>query len=1014
MSRRSIVWTTLVAGLAFILAVPDAALAQQTGSVTGTVVDSASGQPIVGARVAVVGAATGTLSDRDGRYTLTGVPAGTVRVHAQRIGFVPVDVQVTVIAGGTVAANLSLPPAATRLSEVVVTGYGTSTRADVSGAVTSVQAADIANTPAAGVDAAIQGRMAGVQVTQNAGNPGVGVTVRIRGSASISASNQPLYVIDGVPLLRDDFSQLDVGGQDVTGVTGISPDEVESIDVLKDAASAAIYGSRGSNGVVMITTKRGRAGATRVTFNTYAGSQVVPRSNWWDLMNASEYLEYMNEAASNDGYGVNYFGSPGDPGYTDTDWQAAVFRTAPIANAGLSVSGGNERLRYYVAGSHLDQEGVVLASAYNRQSGRVNVDFTATDRLRLQTSLTINREDHDRIENDNTIAGVGANAIALQPYLPATRSDGSFTTPDGEDLEYENPLAIAEYNFAESRGLRAVGSLLASYDLARGVALNGRLGMDVLNLRDLRWFSPRVGGSYAESVGGESLIGNTTATRYVFESFLEASPSIGTAASLSLVGGTSVEWNGEELDYLDGITFASDAFQYPGNAATVVTYRGDWTGHNLASFFARANATWRGRYLLTASLRADGSSRFGANNRYGIFPAASLGWKVTEEPFAQSLARHGDLKLRVSYGVTGNHDITDNFAPQPRFSKANYVDVSGHAKSAFGNPDLRWEQTHEFNVGFDLVLLQGRLTILGDWYKKVTEDLLLDRPITATSGQTSRLENVGNIENKGYELAVSSVNVAAAGGLRWTTDFNIAWNRNRVTKLFNNEPFTVGLRSVNRVEVGQPLSAFYTLRYLGVDPNTGDAMFDDIDNDGDTDDDDRVIVGSPHPDFWGGLTNTLSWRGFDLRAFFQFTQGHTIFNGISLFALDGGYYHDNKFRRALRRWQQPGDVTDEPRASYDGLSGAVETSSRYFQDGSYVRLQEVTLGYRLPERWAGALRLSDARIYVSGRNLHTWTDYEGYSPDVNFAGSSSNTTLSTDFYAYPLARTIMVGITGAF
>ena len=1000
---------------------PVAALAAQNASVTGRVVDSATAQPVAGARVTIVGSNAGMLTDRDGRYLLSGLAAGTVTVRAQRIGFAPRDQAVTLTDGGTAVADFALRAAATTLTDVVVTGYGTDERANLSSSVASVKGAELEATPTAGMDAALQGRASGVQVIQNAGNPGVGVTVRIRGSASISASNQPLYVIDGVPLLRDNFSQLDVGGQDVSGVTGLNPDEIESVDVLKDAAAAAIYGSRGSNGVIMVTTKRGQAGRSRLTYSTYAGSQSVPQSDRWQMMNGQEYMEYMNEAAENDGYGALYFGDPATVG-PGTDWQSEVLRSAPVTNATIGISGGSDRIQYFISGSQFDQRGVALGSGYNRRAGRVNLDMTASDRLRFRTSLAINREDNDRIENDNTIAGVVANAIANQPIFPARLGGGGFTTTDECNLAgtmcmaYENPIAIGTYNMAESRSLRAFGSVEAAYTVSDMLTLNGRLGMDVLNLRDLRWFSPRVGGSYAESVYGESIIGNQTASRYVLESFLDFRPTASPSMAFGGTVGASVEWNGSELDYLDGIGFGRDEFQYPGNAATVVSYNGDWSGNNLVSFFTRANAAINDRYLFTASVRMDGSSRFGANNRYGLFPSASIGWKLTDESFAQGLGRRAQVKLRASYGITGNQDIFDDFAPRPRFAKANFANIPGIAQSSFGNPNLRWESTREFNVGVDVGLFGGRVAVIADWYNKTTYDLLLNRPITSTSGQTTVFENVGNMQNRGYELTVNSVNLEPSNpeGLRWTTAFNISFNRNKVTKLFQNEPFNTGIRSVNRVEVGHAIGEFYTIRYLGVDPATGDAIFDDINNDGIIDAADRVFVGSPHPKYWGGLTNELSWHRFDFRTFLQFTQGHTIFNGIALFALDGGYNWDNKFRRALRRWQQPGDITDEPRASYDGTSGAVETSSRYFEDGSYVRLQEVTLGYRLPERVAAALRMAESRIFVSGRNLQTWTKFSGYSPDVNSNGSSANTSLSTEFYSYPLARTVMVGISGSF
>jgi TonB-linked SusC/RagA family outer membrane protein len=1007
-------WSIVAASLGLALVLPAAGFAQGTAGVTGRVVDSTSGQPVAGTRITIAGSSTGAVTDVSGRYLIAGLSAGTITLRAQRIGYGLREQQVTLIDGGTVTADFTLVAAATVLPEVVVTGYGTDARANLSTSVASVTGSEIQNTPIAGLDGAMQGRAAGVQVIQNAGNPGNGITIRIRGSASISASNQPLFVIDGVPALREDFSQLGVGGQDLTAITGINPDEVESIDILKDAASAAIYGSRAANGVVMITTKRGKVGRTSFTMNSYGGSQTVPKGSRWDLMNAAEYTEYMNEGAFNDGYGTFYFGDPSTMG-AGTDWQSAVFRTAPVANVTLGVTGGTERVQYFISGSQFSQTGVVFGSGYQRQSGRVNLDWVVSDRLRFRSSLNINRENHDRIENDNTIAGVVTNAIADQPTVAVRRPDGTFTSTD-DNLAYENPLAIATLNFAKSRTLRALGSLETIFTVGGGVTLNGRFGMDVLNLRDLRWYSPDVGGSYAESVFGESIIANNTASRYVLEGFLDYRPTLGALTTFSATTGASVEWNGSENDYLDGVGFGRDQFQYPGNAAKVVGYDGDWSGHNLVSFFSRANASLRDKYLFTASLRFDGSSRFGSNHRFGAFPAASIGWKITNEPFAQRLARLGQVKLRASYGVTGNQDINDNFAPLPRFSKANYADTPGAAQSSFGNPNLQWEGNREANVGLDLLLLNERVTVTADWYRKTTGSLLLNRPISSTSGQPSVFENVGSMENRGYELTINTINLQSGhpDGLRWTTNFNIAWNKNEVTKLFKDEPFSVGLYSTSRVEVGHPLSAFYVLKFTGVDPATGDAIFDDVNGDGVIDAADRVFIGSPQPRYWGGVTNELSWHGFDLRTFLQFTQGQTIFNAISVFANDGGYNYDNKFRRALSRWQQPGDITNEPRASFDGTSGADLVSSRFFEDGSYVRLQEVTLGYRLPVAVTGALKLHEGRVYVSGRNLHTWTKYSGYSPDVNSNGSSSNTGLSTEFYAYPSARAIMVGITGAF
>lgn len=1003
------------AGAVAALAATNPAHAQGTSVIRGTVVDSTDQRPVVNAQIALVGTTLGTMSNAEGAFVIARVPAGSVDLRVQRIGYQPTTTSITLGAGDTAVVRIAMEPSAVQLSAVVAVGYGEESRRNVSAAVATVSNEEIENTPIAGVDAALQGKAAGVQIIQNAGNPGNGITVRIRGAASISANNQPLWVVDGIPLQRDNYSQLGIGGQDITGVTGLNPDEIESITVLKDAAAAAIYGSRGSNGVVMVTTKRGRAGSPLMTFSAYTGTQDVPRSTRWDMLSGREYIEYMNEAAENDGYGPEYFGDPNDPALDETDWQEEIMRSAPVSDLSLGLSGGTDRIQYYMSGSYFDQDGVIMGSAYDRASGRVNLDFQASSRLSIRSSVNIGREEHHRIVGDDTIEGAVTNAIANQPYIPVRNDDGTYTSTD-DGLEYVNSVALADYNFIETRSTRALGNVEARYNLTSALALNARAGLDVISLRDLDWDSPRVIGTYCSDVAGCAQHGTTSSDRYVLESFATYDRPTGIATSLALTAGTSVEWNDKETNFIRGEGFSSEEFQYPGNAARNTEYDADWTGHNLASFFGRANATFLDRYLLTTSVRVDGSSRFGENNKWGVFPAASLGWNVTDEAFATTLADYADLKLRASYGLTGNQDIFDDFAPLARFGRANYGDISGIAQTSFANPDLRWESTREYDLGFDLSLLERRLTIIGDWYEKTTFDLLLNRPITSTSGQTTIFENVGNMKNTGVELNVSTINLQGGErSLGWTTDLNISWNDNEVTRLFRNEPFNTGGYDANRVAVGLPLGAFHALRFTGVDPATGDAMYDDVNGDGSITSDDRVIVGSPHPDSWGGMTNTLTWGGFDLRSFLQYAQGQTIFNAISVFADDAGYYYDNKFRRVLDRWQQPGDITDQPRASFDGTSNAVGLiSSRYFEDGSYVRLQEVTLGYRLPEQLLGNVRMREGRIYVSGRNLATWTDYSGYNPDVNSSGSSANVSLGLEFYAYPLARTFTIGFSGTW
>lgn len=1007
--------TVLAVAAAFIAAMP--AAAQGTATISGTITDSTTGTPVPAVQVVVVGSTRGAVTDDAGRYAIRGLDAGTVTVRAQRIGYRPASRSVTLAEGATVDLSFAVAEAARVLTEVVSIGYGTDTRAEVTSAVTTVNPEAVQSTPVAGVDAALQGRAAGVQVTQNAGNPGVGITVRIRGSASLTASNQPLYVVDGIPLVREDFSQIGVGGQDVTAVTGLNPDEIEAISILKDAAAAAIYGSRASNGVVLVTTKRGRANQSRIGVDAYTGIQRAARR--WDLLNAQEYLMIRNESERNDiPTRVNFFGTPGVDDTVDTDWQEEVFRQAPVSNVTLNADGGTDRVQYYVSGSLFDQTGIVLASGYQRAGGRVNLDFSATSKLRLSTSLAVARESHQRIENDNTIEGIGANAIALAPTIPVRRPDGNYTAfADG--LEYINPVAIAEFNEIETRTLRTFGNVEAAYNPIPALRVNARFGADVMNLRDLRWDSPAVEDSYAFTVNGVSTQASTTSNRYVSELFGTFSPSFQNQ-DVTVTAGTSFEWNGAERSYVQGEGFASEGFRYPGAATKVTSYDGGWTGNNLASVFGRVNYSLLRRFQVMASLRADGSSRFGENNRWGVFPAASVGYTISDEPMFARFLGNNTLKVRASTGYTGNQAIPQDFGSLERYARANYAEEIGLAQISIANPDLRWESTREVNAGVDLTVLSGRVSVIADYYQKLTSDLLVSKPISATSGLTSRLENVGSIKNAGVELELTTRNLVAesGNGLEWTTEFNIAANRNKVVSLYNGQPFPAGLYSMNRVEVGRPLGEFYAFEFAGVDPANGNALY--FDSLGkkvlatQLQTKDRRFIGTPHPDYQGGLTNTLAWGGFDVRAFLQFSQGNQIFNAMRVFADDAGRYADNKFSDILRRWQKPGDVTDQPRLSRRGRSGAVRISSRYLEDGSYVRLGEVTVGYRLPEQWAGMVRTREARVYLSGRNLHTWTKYTGYSPDVNSGGSGSNLALGTDFYTYPFARTFTFGVKAQF
>lgn len=992
--------------------------AQSTGTLRGTVVDSTSHQPVPGAQVQLVGSNRSTYTDASGVYTLTGVPAGRATVRIQRIGFAQRTVSANVDAGVTSVADIALQSVVTTLSQVVVIGYGSSSRADVTGALSTVSASDIRNVPIAGLDAALQGKAAGVQVTQNAGNPGNGISVRIRGSSSLTATNQPLYVVDGAPIQSGDFSQVGFGGQDLTAVSSLNPDEIESITILKDAASAGIYGSRASNGVVLITTKRGVAGGNRITFNGYTGWQKVEKK--LDMLTGPEYVAYMAEGMTNDGYDpqdiIDTGFGVGIDDQINTDWQSLVFRTAPVRDMNLGMSGGSGRVKYYLSGSYFGQEGIALASAYNRASGRANIDIDPTTRLSIKASLSLAREVNYRVVGDNTISGIVPNSIAEQPNIPVRNADGSFTTNGSVDPvgpQYTNPLAIAAYDYNPTTTQRALANVEGRYNFLNWLQFTGRFAGDQLVLHERLWGSPLVVDENG-GVGGDATSGYNTGNRFLGEGFFTLTPWAGSSrGSLTATLGASTERNRTELNFVEGTGFSSPALHDVGNATTVTVYDGSRSANNLVSYFARANLSWVDRYLLSASFRADGSSRFGPNNKYGYFPAVSLGWVITQEPMLSALSRLGSIKLRGSFGTTGNQGIGNN-TYRATYGSANYGKTGGITPTNLANPDLQWEQTKEFDGGFDWTMFDGRIGLVGDYYTKKTSNLLVSRPVTATSGFTTFTDNVGNIENKGFEFELNTENIRGSGpgSFSWSTNFNYSTNKNKVTALYNGQPFESGIDAINSIRVGEPLGAFYTIRFTGVDPATGDATYFDANNDGAINSLDRVVIGNPQPTYWGGLTNSFTFGPLDLRAALQFSGGNKIYNGIRAFADDGGFFRDNKFAYVLNRWQNPGDITDEPRPSWDGNSLAYITSSRFLEPGSYARLQEVTVGFQVPKSFERRIGMQNTRLYVTGRNLHTWTNFRGYNPDVNSNGSGSNTSLGTEFYSYPLARTWMLGLSG--
>lgn len=1024
----------LLAAALTAVTLPAALLAQDRGTISGRVVEGTAARPVSGAQVRVAGTTLGTQTDEQGRFTINGVSAGARTLQVSRVGYKAVTRAVTAPASD-VTVTLESDPLG--LQAVVAIGYGETNRRQVTGAVASVSAEEISSQPVASLNEALQGRVAGVQVAQNSGTPGAAVSVRIRGSSSLSAGNAPLYVVDGMPLLQGNYSGFNAsfGGQGVDALSDLNPNEIESVEVLKDASAAAIYGSRASNGVVLITTRKGRSGRSEINFGSYLATQSVWRTP--QFLGAADYIKVNNEglaAGLGEEY-ANYFG------YTDDDipncevatelpcsfvevdpsvnvnWLGTVLHSAPMRDFTGSIRGGTEKARYYVSGDALNQEGVVQGQGYSRINGRMNLDYAPTSRLTLGTNLSLARAITNRQPSDNNIYSPFANAIAQPPIESAFLSDGTYNL----ETSYSNPVALSRENFAEERNIHVIGNTFASYTLTDWLSARASAGVDNLTLRSLRYDSPIVG-VYAGSGGGNNTA-NSYVTKATYEGTLNFDRLFGERHQVTGVVGTSYEANTLEQNSVSGQSFPSSSFRFLNSAALINGGGSTLTRNNLLSFFGRTSYTLNDRYTATFNVRADGSSKFGSSHRYGIFPSAALLWRVSEEPFFARQGVFSDLSLRASYGRTGNQQGIGNFDARGLFGSGyNYNDVPGVAPAQLANPDLKWETTDQLNVGADFAVLNERLSFTVDAYRKNTSDLLVNLPVPLTTGYGAIAFNAGSIRNTGVELSTRAQWLQGTnGGPAWTTELNLAHNSNRVTALVNDQPLNAGFAS--RVEVGHAIGEFYGYVADGifrdqaaVDAHAfqsdatapGDVRFKDLNNDGVINDEDRTFIGTPWPKLEGGVTNTLSFKGFDLNLFAQFSRGNKIFNGTRIYTDYYGGALDNSSIRALGRWTPENPDASEPRAVYGDPNENTRVSSRFVEDGSYFRLKNATLGYTLPASTVSRFGFRSLRVYVQGQNLWTSTKYSGFDPEVNYAGDTP-ITRGTDFYTLPQLRTLTTG-----
>ena len=961
----------------------------QYSRVTGTVTDD-KGAPLPGVSVVIKGTTKGVATDFDGKYTLTEVARGAV-LEFSSVGYKTLDLKVT-----GEQLNVKLSEVAQDLDEIVVVGYGTQKRGDVTTAITSVKTQDLDQRPVTSAAQAIQGRAAGIQVVQPNGAPGAGLAVRIRGNTSISASNDPLYVIDGIP---------------VQDISGIAPTDIESMQVLKDASSAAIYGSRAANGVVLITTKQGKRNEPKVSINTYVGiSQVAKRI---ESLNTAQYKELMKETGA-----VTL-----PSGLTDkTDWFDETFRKSIIRNTQLSFSNATENTKYYISAGNSKDEGVIRSSFFERYNVRLNLETKMRKWLTFETNLS-----YSDYSSNGIITGTGSNragvvlSVINTPKYAPIWSD----KPGEEGWYYYNfyganlthPVENISRNADNtSKSNRLVGSVSAIVTFLTSLKFKSTVGIDRLGRTQTHWTDPKLT-EYGRKIFGTADDIRTNNTVMTYDNLLTFDKSFGKHNLSALAGtsGTVSKWN---ESYLYASHFLTSDIKTL-NAANKIE---QGSGSNAAewaimSYLGRISYNYDSKYLLTANFRADGSSKLAPGKRWGYFPSVSVGWRLSQENFLKNVDWLSELKLRGGWGQTGNQAGISDYGYLQRFSitRQNWWEAGkGDAMvtlrpNSFSNPNLTWETTTQSNIGLDLSLFKNRISLAVDAYLKKTTDLLMDVPLPATSPVPSIYRNEGEMTNKGIEFALDTRNLT--GDFTWNTNFNISFNRNELTKLTLQKVYYYASTSeaiteqVVRITEGQPLGKFWGFISEGVDPQTGDIKYKDLNGDGKISVSDKTYIGDPNPDFTFGLTNDFTYKNFTLSVFFQGSYGNDIYNA-SRIETEGMYDGKNQSTAVLNRWRKPGDITDIPRAVRSADN--IKASSRWVEDGSYLRLKTLTLAYNLSNEELLRYGIRKIQPYFTAQNLWTLTNYKGFDPEVN--QGLSGPTMGIDWGTYPQTKTFIFGL----
>ncbi len=1009
-------------------------------------VTSDRGESLPGVSVIIKGSLLGTVTDARGAYSLT-VPNPEATLVFSYVGMITQEVAVN----NQATINVSLTTDTKSLGEVVVVGYGTQNKAEVTGSIASLNTKSIRDMPVSNIAEGMAGRLPGVLVQQASGAPGSGPSIKIRGLGSISAGNGPLFVIDGQPLNSGDL----VNG---SNLSLLNPSDIETIDVLKDASATAIFGSRGANGVVVITTKRGKAGKSTLSFNYYTGVQQVTKK--LDMLDSQQFAELSRDAANNayvervpgakasdpnasrpgglryryprgEYLGIN-FDNPESLAYYD--YQDLIFQSAPISNYQLAGSGGTDKVQYMVSGNYLKQDGIIKRSGIDRFTFRSNVDAQLSSKIKVGMSISPSYTVEQRVlANGHWVNGAIINsALDIPPFVPVYKDDGTYFSMAAysglyDAVDSSNPVANIYEVDNDVSTLRLLGNTYIQVDFLKNLQYRGSIGGDLVYFRQNQFRTSAIPLSGLAppnvSTGASSTDQNIN---WVTNHTLTYKLDLGADHHFNLLAGVEAQKNTFESNTVTATNFPNDIARTV-NAGVISGGSSQKEQWSLASYFSRISYNYKEKYLFNASVRQDGSSRFGVNQRNGLFPSASVGWRLSEEPFGKKLAGISELKLKASFGLSGNNAF-DNYGSVGILGADNYVFggvlSNGLAATRIGNPNLTWEKSQQTDIGVELGLFSNRIFLTADYYSRITSDLLLAVQIPTITGFTVANQNIGRVRNTGVEFSVNTRNLV--GPFTWTTDVNFSLNRNKVLALGpTGDPIRSGsgVNETNITVLGEPLGNFYGYKQIGVfkdqadldvsprfqDARPGDVKYADVNNDGKIDANDRTILGNNQPDFIYGLTNTFTYKGFDLSVVIQGVQGGQILN-LSRRFIENLEGNQNQLTTVLDRWrsaEQPGNGI-VPRANSRTTGNSNAISSRWVEEATYFRIRNITLGYNIPRKLTDRIKLQNLRVYAGVQNLLTVSKYLGYNPEVS--GYESALTGGVDYGAYPLARTVTAGL----